>query len=1018
MANFWSNDPVVGGAPSSAPASDVQNSGAFTNNEQGQKMNTTPTAAKKTAENIPYLDTFKSASGKYGVPLPLLLGLAQQESNFNPKAVNNKSGAEGMMQVIPKWHPDLTDPYNPEQAIPYAAKLLAKNYEHFGNWSDAVQAYHDGVKGLTDIKSGLTQQSQESALYGPGVLAKAKTFDGILNKPAPEGKFWANDPIAAKAAEFKKIAKGQGQVDFWDEFKSNLQNPITNIAHNNILVHIAQGFKRIADGKGSWMQNTVDELNKDLKSVHKDWKGMSMAKFKLALQTHPGAVAAGFINSLIADPEMILVPGGFGGKLAEAAGDSAVKLGQTASKIAYVGTRAAESGAIGAGMGASITQAQQFATGQYSASDVASSAEFAGLVGTFLGIRGKSLIPKEVGKATPEIIDALASKNPETARQWIETLANTGRDNLENQVAKSKYYSFSTIKDINKAPTDKLDHESQMAYEALRTQHAQAKAPADRTLEDLLYLRAHNLKADPTVHVDVQAGGGARPKESSLPVLEKGPIADHLSNPPQFARKDNIDMGSWLPKNQRGMAQTDILKWLGIPVAGAVAGATLDPNHPVGGAIIGGIGSAAALALPSSLRGFTKFMNQYRLHAPIGGLALGAYEDDKHPVEGALVGMALGIGIRALPKVEDRYNVIDHLINERLGALRTYSRHMWQLQTSIRDMVPDIKRREQVSMWIDGGGEQSGIKLNADERKVADAVINMNQSLGKDAVDQGVLKELRDNYISHIVEWGTNDPAEVDRLKQMVHTKLQFAGAGRFRTTSGFAKARSHETFQDLHEALAGTGLRIKTMDVADIAAIYGRSMKAAIENRRLLNQLKEIEDAHGRPLITSAEKAPQGYKFIDHPSMMTLRVHPDIAPSLKFVMQHVEPNTITKGLYTASVGLKRLAISANLFHAKSLLDSYIGAGGYKAGITKTIPKVLDELKKGGAGDTTDILIHNGLTVQLPEDVNPEAINSAAKKIGHYIDSKTGLTLGDKAANKVNAFNEAINTSNVTVLTY
>jgi soluble lytic murein transglycosylase-like protein len=56
-----------------------------------------PQLAKIIAEHV------EKASTTYGLPIPLILSVIRQESNFNPMAVSS-AGAQGLMQVMPKIH--------------------------------------------------------------------------------------------------------------------------------------------------------------------------------------------------------------------------------------------------------------------------------------------------------------------------------------------------------------------------------------------------------------------------------------------------------------------------------------------------------------------------------------------------------------------------------------------------------------------------------------------------------------------------------------------------------------------------------------------------------------------------------------------------------------------------------------------------------------------------------------------------------------------------------------------------
>ncbi len=79
----------------------------------------------------------------YGVPVSLFVKQIQQESMFNPDAFNASSGATGIAQIIPRWHPgvDATDPY---ASLDYAAKWMADLRRIYGSWARALAAYNWG----------------------------------------------------------------------------------------------------------------------------------------------------------------------------------------------------------------------------------------------------------------------------------------------------------------------------------------------------------------------------------------------------------------------------------------------------------------------------------------------------------------------------------------------------------------------------------------------------------------------------------------------------------------------------------------------------------------------------------------------------------------------------------------------------------------------------------------------------------------------------------------------------------
>lgn len=97
-----------------------------------------------------YRPLFNAAEAKYGIPHGLLFRQAYQESRFRADIISGKvrsaAGAVGIMQVIPRWHPELGEAgaLDPVRAIPYAAKFLSQLRKQFGSWPLALAAYNWG----------------------------------------------------------------------------------------------------------------------------------------------------------------------------------------------------------------------------------------------------------------------------------------------------------------------------------------------------------------------------------------------------------------------------------------------------------------------------------------------------------------------------------------------------------------------------------------------------------------------------------------------------------------------------------------------------------------------------------------------------------------------------------------------------------------------------------------------------------------------------------------------------------
>ena len=94
---------------------------------------------------------FRRAELANNLPAGLLERVAQQESAFRSDIILGKkqssAGAQGIMQIIPRWHPNV-NPLNPIEAINYAGKFLRRLYDKFGRWDYALAAYNWGEGNL------------------------------------------------------------------------------------------------------------------------------------------------------------------------------------------------------------------------------------------------------------------------------------------------------------------------------------------------------------------------------------------------------------------------------------------------------------------------------------------------------------------------------------------------------------------------------------------------------------------------------------------------------------------------------------------------------------------------------------------------------------------------------------------------------------------------------------------------------------------------------------------------------
>src|SRR5260370_11063378 len=87
----------------------------------------------------------ESAARADHLPVAFLTRIIWRESSFRAGVVS-PAGAEGIAQFMPQTAQErgLADPFDPEEAIPKAARLLADLRRRFGTLANAAAAYNAG----------------------------------------------------------------------------------------------------------------------------------------------------------------------------------------------------------------------------------------------------------------------------------------------------------------------------------------------------------------------------------------------------------------------------------------------------------------------------------------------------------------------------------------------------------------------------------------------------------------------------------------------------------------------------------------------------------------------------------------------------------------------------------------------------------------------------------------------------------------------------------------------------------
>lgn len=124
----------------------------------------------------------------HSVPVDFFTRLIWSESSFRPAAVS-PAGAQGIAQFMPATAGErkLKDPFDPEEAIPAAAKFLRELKTKFGNFGLAAAAYNGGPARVARWLGGAGQLYPETRAY---VLR-------VTGRPA---EVWASREAAPEAA--------------------------------------------------------------------------------------------------------------------------------------------------------------------------------------------------------------------------------------------------------------------------------------------------------------------------------------------------------------------------------------------------------------------------------------------------------------------------------------------------------------------------------------------------------------------------------------------------------------------------------------------------------------------------------------------------------------------------------------------------------------------------------------------------------------------------------------------------
>lgn len=801
----------------------------------------------------------------------------------------------------------------------------------------------------------------DSTAFNPST---AKQFDFSTATEVPE----------EKKGFLSEVKKGLSEMSFEDWKKNSMIAPIIEYTARSALGGLMPGLEPVSAAEQKQVQRSASETINAMKNGVANPVETGKAIFAKA-QENPGAFTADLIKGLVYDPEM-LVTGGVG-RIAPLAADAG-KVAQVSRAAVNTANTATQFGILAAGAEGARAKLEGRDVNPEDLMKAASESVYTAVAFEAMhnaiagGKRGFTPSEAKPVETTPAVTPLEAKGPAETLFKTPEerNIVMSKADAIRTEIEKIQEKYAGTDKPLNKTDAKRLQQlDKSMASDPRLVEAMKERIDQKRAFTE----------AEPTVVTET------RQVPTEPPLVPEAPKAD------RYATEWADVAGLYAKRNRKELLSSDEIRRIK-DFERAEAG------QPRPGDV------------PQTEPGTTTERSFYEIYPGQSREAVLAHAKESKletldntagPKEQSLIGKSLAEAEQM--KREGSYSQqAEAAISRRINDIQANERFIHNDAVKIIKEVPETVGRERIAEAIDTGKLNT---LKGKELEAAKFLKTKFKEVGEKAKALGIVKELRENYITHIVDW---EKAGIKNISDAVNSFLESGGGGRESTSgkSRFGKERKYETFEDLNKALQDTGLELRTKDAAEIYQAYARSMNKAIENRKMINELKDMKDVEGNPLlkrITEKEPIPRGWETVQSPQLQGYAVHPDIVQALKFAFESSEPSMVMKASNAVSQVTKRLQVMGSLFHAKSLLEAKIFTGfgdtlkdvftGFKG-----TRDALEMYKKGGLGDQVDFLIKNGLKVEMPEDVSRgilSDIGRGADAIMEKMGPKTG-GLGEK----------------------
>ena len=370
----------------------------------------------------------------------------------------------------------------------------------------------------------------------------------------------------------------------------------------------------------------------------------------------------------------------------------------------------------------------------------------------------------------------------------------------------------------------------------------------------------------------------------------------------------------------------------------------------------------------------------------------------------------------------DAVGEVEKFVGINLNSKEDNERIIHNNTSDLKKMAGKDVDLEKLSFDID-----KGETLVGKAKEVANKFRELMDNLGKRALEKGVINGWHEDYVArNVVTEGAAPPGALEQFLKDAFGYGKVASEGGTKTTTKYGEQRKLKTREDLtihlngiNKWLADNGkdyrFKLKSNNLAEIYKDYALSVEKAIENKNLIENIKQIRNENGESLIkpiAAGENLPYGWETMNNSELAGYAIHQDLVPHLKFVFDS-SPGNLMKALGGISNFVKRLNVIGSFFHAKSLMEVYSSANipiwspikdaivlplvekGVKAITGKdiqlsAISKAVEQFRKGGLGSSASRWIReDGLQLGVPEDVT-RGILTATGKLSDTLIGKFG----------------------------